>query len=62
MCVPHDITLQVKETSEKIDVEKLKAPEKIYFYDEIILYEDELHDHGCAVLNVKVVRTCAVLF
>ena len=46
---------QVKETSEKIDVEKLKSPEKIHFYDEIILYEDELHDHGCAVLNVKVV-------
>ena len=46
---------QAVETSERIDIEKLKAPEKIHFFDEIILYEDELHDNGCAVLNVKVV-------
>jgi len=57
----HVVILQVKETSEKIDVEKLKVPEKIHFYDEIILYEDELHDHGCAVLNVKVVKTLKLL-
>lgn len=46
---------QVVETNERIDIEKLKAPEKIHFFDEVILYEDELHDNGCAVLNVKVV-------
>ena len=52
---------QVVETSERIDIEKLKAPEKIHFFDEIILYEDELHDNGCAVLNVKVVCNSVIL-
>lgn len=55
-CVHGNYT-QVIETSERIDIEKLKAPEKIHFFDEIVLYEDELHDNGCAVLNVKVVCT-----
>lgn len=48
--------LQVSETDERIDYEKLKKQEKIYFYDDVILYEDELADNGTAVLNVKVVR------
>lgn len=52
---------QVVETSERIDIEKLKLPEKIHFFDEIILYEDELHDNGCAVLNVKVVCMLRIL-
>ena len=43
-------------TEQRIDMEKLKQKEAILFFDEIHLYEDELADHGCASLSVKVVR------
>ena len=36
---------------------KLKTQERIYFYDEVILYEDELADNGTAVLSVKIVSS-----
>lgn len=39
---------------EKIDYEKLKVQEKILFFDEIILYEDELDDNGVAKLSIKI--------
>merc|ERR1712241_401175 len=39
-------------SNEKIDYEKLKVQEKILFFDEIILYEDELDDNGVAKLSV----------
>lgn len=45
---------EVVQTGERIDYEKLKQPEKIYFYDEVILFEDELADNGTAVLSVKI--------
>ena len=45
----------MEETSEGIDYSRLKEQEKIYFYDDIILYEDELADNGTAVLSVKIV-------
>lgn len=43
------------ETEERIDYEKLRDQEKIAFYDEVILFEDELADHGAAVFSVKIV-------
>ncbi|KAI9281826.1 TIP41-like family-domain-containing protein [Sporodiniella umbellata] len=50
------------ETSEHslIDIERLRQPEKILFYDENILYEDELADNGTAMLTVRlrVMPTC----
>lgn len=51
-----DIRLQlgVEETTERIDVNKLKVREEILFYDDVTLYEDELADHGTAQYNVKV--------
>lgn len=39
-----------------IDVERLKKQEPILFYDENILYEDELADNGTTVLSVRLVR------
>ena len=33
----------------------MKLREKILFFDEVILYEDELDDNGCAVLSSKIV-------
>ena len=48
--------MQVEETEERIDLEALKVKERIFFYDELVLFEDELADNGVALLNVKIVR------
>jgi len=40
-------------TDELINYEKLKIQEKILFFDEVVLYEDELDDNGCTKLSVK---------
>ena len=45
----------IEETKERIDVDKLRVKEKILFYQDLTLYEDELHDHGIAALSVKIV-------
>jgi type 2A phosphatase activator TIP41 len=45
--------LEVK-TEECIDLNKLKIPEAINFFDDICLFEDELSDHGTASLSVKI--------
>ena len=37
-----------------IDTEKLKAREQIKFFEEVLLFEDELHDHGVSSLSVKI--------
>ncbi|KAF9933348.1 hypothetical protein FBU30_005752 [Linnemannia zychae] len=44
----------VTTTDESIDIEQLKRPDPILFYDENILFEDELADNGSAVLSTKV--------
>jgi len=46
--------LKVSETVERIDVEKLKKRDPIHFYDDVLLFEDELSDHGTSILSVKV--------
>ena len=33
----------------------MKEKEKILFFDDVILYEDELDDNGCSKLSVKIV-------
>ena len=50
-------SFQVESTDERIDMEQLKVKEKIYFYEDIILFEDELADNGISKLNVKMVKT-----
>uniref|UniRef100_A0A914W1P1 TIP41-like protein n=1 Tax=Plectus sambesii TaxID=2011161 RepID=A0A914W1P1_9BILA len=45
--------MTVAETSERIDMEKLKRREPIQFYSQLTLFEDELADHGCASLTVR---------
>lgn len=47
--------LNVLDTDEKIDLEKLKRKDKILFYHDLTLFEDELHDNGIASLSVKIV-------
>uniref|UniRef100_A0A1I7YHI2 TIP41-like protein n=1 Tax=Steinernema glaseri TaxID=37863 RepID=A0A1I7YHI2_9BILA len=39
---------------ERIDMERLKRQEPIHFYSQLTLYEDELADHGCTMMNVRV--------
>ncbi|XP_034539389.1 TIP41-like protein [Notolabrus celidotus] len=46
--------MEVAKTSERIDLEKLKAREQIMFFDEVLLFEDELHDHGVSMISVKI--------
>ncbi|CAL8275854.1 TIP41-like protein isoform X1 [Gadus morhua] len=49
-----DTQITVSETSDRIDLEKLKAREQIMFFDEVLLFEDELHDHGVSMISVKI--------
>ncbi|CAL1534867.1 unnamed protein product [Lymnaea stagnalis] len=46
--------LKIVPTLERIDIEKLKQKEPIHFYEDILLFEDELSDNGTSLLNVKV--------
>ncbi|XP_068187448.1 TIP41-like protein [Antennarius striatus] len=48
------VQMQVMKTTERIDLEKLKAREQIMFFDEVLLFEDELHDHGVSMISVKI--------
>ncbi|KAG0048580.1 hypothetical protein BGZ83_006464 [Gryganskiella cystojenkinii] len=48
-----DLSLEFGPTEETIDIEQLKRPDPILFYDENILFEDELADNGTAVLTTK---------
>ncbi|GFY90036.1 TIP41-like family protein [Actinidia rufa] len=43
-----------EDCNEQIDVAALASKEPILFYDEVILYEDELADNGVSLLTVKV--------
>lgn len=47
--------LKVEPTDERIDLEKLKVREKIHFYEDILLFDDELSDNGSSIMNVKIV-------
>lgn len=41
-------------TSKPIPLELLKRPDPILFFDDVILYEDELADNGIAMLSCKI--------
>lgn len=48
------VQLKVEPTDERIDLEKLKVREKIHFYEDILLFDDELSDNGSSIMNVKI--------
>ncbi|XP_040265388.1 TIP41-like protein [Bufo bufo] len=50
----NDLTFNVVSTTDRINTEKLKAREQIMFFEEVLLFEDELHDHGVSSLSVKI--------
>lgn len=41
-------------TTKSIPIELLKRPDPILFFDEVVLYEDELADNGIAILSCKI--------
>lgn len=41
-------------TTNPIPVDLLKRPDPILFFDEVILYEDELADNGITMLSCKI--------
>jgi type 2A phosphatase activator TIP41 len=47
--------ITIEPTKERIDMEKLKIKERILYYQDLTLFEDELHDNGIAVCTVKIV-------
>lgn len=52
----------INDPPEQLNIEKLKQRENILFYDDITLFEDELHDSGISNLNVKLVSiTCSTV-
>lgn len=56
----HYLRLKVSATTERINMQKLKAREQIMFFDEVLLFEDELHDHGVSMISVKIVSASSV--
>jgi type 2A phosphatase activator TIP41 len=46
--------IKIEETDLKIDIETLKRRDPIFFYTQLTLYEDELADHGCSLMAIKV--------
>lgn len=46
--------VKIEDTTERINVEKLKKRDNILFYQDLTLFEDELHDNGIAVCSVKI--------
>ncbi|RDX79293.1 Homeobox protein HAZ1, partial [Mucuna pruriens] len=50
-----------EDCKDQIDVVALASKEPILFYDEVVLYEDELADNGASLLTVKVLRVDGVL-
>lgn len=46
---------RVESTDSRLDIFKLMRKEKIQFYHDLPLFEDELHDHGISECSVKIV-------
>lgn len=49
-----EVQIITSPTTERIDLEKLKAREQIVFFEDVLLFEDELHDHGVSMISVKI--------
>ncbi|KAK9060342.1 hypothetical protein SSX86_021046 [Deinandra increscens subsp. villosa] len=54
ICFEGNNCLKWDDCEEQINVVALTSKEPILFYDEVILYEDELADNGVSLLTVKV--------
>lgn len=52
--VQDDLMLEWEKCEDRIDLVALQARDPILFYDEVVLYEDELSDNGVSLLTAKV--------
>lgn len=50
----HPNSRPFEETTKSIPIELLKRPDPIVFFDEVVLYEDELADNGITMLSCKI--------
>lgn len=57
-----NIELEQHESESLVDVNRLRKQEPILFYDENILYEDELADNGTAMLMIRLVSVHYIFF
>lgn len=48
------VAVSFEPTEKQIPLELLKRPDPIQFFDEVMLYEDELADNGITMLSCKV--------
>lgn len=55
--------LWIEDESREIPIDKLSSDNPILFYDDMILYEDELGDNGISILNVKIraMKNCLLI-
>ena len=55
--------LQFKNFPGELPLDQLKRPDPILFYDEVVLYEDELADNGISTLfcKIRVMPSCLLL-
>lgn len=44
----------IRDDTQQLPLDKLSRPDHILFYDDMILFEDELADNGISILNVKI--------
>lgn len=54
--------IRTENSDNKLDIFKLMKKEKIFFYHDLTLFEDELHDNGIASCSVKIVRSFNFIF
>ncbi|KAK6348279.1 hypothetical protein TWF718_006085 [Orbilia javanica] len=47
-------TQEFAPTTDQIPLDKLRRPDPILFFDDVMLYEDELADNGMSILSVKI--------
>lgn len=52
--------LQINDGPSLVDMNLLRKQDPILFYDENILYEDELADNGTAMLTIRLVKCSCV--
>lgn len=53
---------RLEPTEDRLNLVKLTRQERILFYHDLTLFEDELHDHGIASSSVKIVSTSLWFF
>jgi len=49
-------------TLKELDMDLLKRRDPVYWFDSVLLYEDELHDNGISHVSVKVCHLRACVF